>query len=78
MDPALIYDRFWESESRFTPGQPGHMDTIKPAVFTEEMRSCFSDLLCRDVLGVDTEPVGNGVFNVVCMCTGVYRELMAD
>ncbi|KAJ6624835.1 kinase-like domain-containing protein [Mycena sp. CBHHK59/15] len=61
MPSDLVYEPFWTAVSPYTPYQNG----TKPALFTDQMKSCFSTLLKRDVLGVEERPLGHGVFNVV-------------
>lgn len=57
------YDPYWTAVSPFTPQQNGG----GLAICTEEMKTYFSSLLSRKVIGVQSDLVGHGVFNVVSL-----------
>lgn len=61
MADSSTYDPYWTAVSPFTPQQNGESS----AICTEEMKTYFSSLLSRKVIGVRSDLVGHGVFNVV-------------
>ena len=58
---ADSYDPYWTAVSPFTPRQNGGGS----AICTEEMKTYFSSLLNKKVIGVQSDLAGHGVFNVV-------------
>lgn len=58
---SVSHDPYWTATSPFTPQRDGK----GTAICTEEMKIHFSTLLGRQVIGVKSDLVGHGVFNVV-------------
>lgn len=65
---AAIYEPYWTAQSMYTPLRDPSQEP-DPAQCSEVILAHFTETLGREVVGIEHDILGHGVFNVVRRCS---------